>query len=232
MPVLLVRSARFLALAVAATLAVVGSLALRAPGLITVLVTAALVGAITAGMVREAPVSGRGSSLDAAGRAAGWTACVLLVLAGVAALAGAVVTVLVAGAAAAAAVTVQVRRAAARSRADARRPSPPRPAPARPSPVAPLPAVRPEGVGLLRPAVGGLSARALGEEWLRTTALLDARIDPGLRSSVAARREAILDELERRDRTGFARWLADGPSLRSNPADHVRDLPAAGTGAA
>lgn len=46
------------------------------------------------------------------------------------------------------------------------------------------------------------------------------------------RRESILDELERRDGSGFARWLAEGPSLSSNPADHVRDLPAAGTGAA
>ncbi len=83
-----------------------------------------------------------------------------------------------------------------------------------------------------RPPVGGLSARALGEEWLHTTALLEARVDPALRRTVAERREAILDELERRDGTGFARWLADGPSTSSNPADHVRDLPAAGTGAA
>ena len=83
-----------------------------------------------------------------------------------------------------------------------------------------------------RPSVGGLSARALGEEWLRTTALLEARIDPALRRSLVDRRESILDELEQRDGTGFARWLADGPSTSSNPADHVRDLPAAGTGAA
>ena len=66
----------------------------------------------------------------------------------------------------------------------------------------------------------------------RTAALLEASTDPGVRRSVVDRRESILDELERRDGTGFARWLADGPSLSSNPADHVRDLPAAGTGAA
>ena len=82
-----------------------------------------------------------------------------------------------------------------------------------------------------RPSVRGLSARALGEEWLRTAALLEARIDPALRRSVVDRRESILDELERRDGSGFARWLADGPTSSSNPADHVRDLPAAGSGA-
>jgi hypothetical protein len=65
-----------------------------------------------------------------------------------------------------------------------------------------------------------------------TADLLAARIDPALRGAVAERREAILDELERRDGSGFAQWLAVGPSPSSNPADHERDLPAAETGAA
>jgi hypothetical protein len=222
--VLLARSAQLLAVLVAGTLAVVGALALRVPGLITMLVTAALVGAIAAGMVGEAPGRGRGSALDTGTRAAGWTAGVLLVLAGLAALAGAVVTVLVAGAVAGVAVRTQVRRAAARTRPVRRSPAATTPPPALPA--------RPEGPASLRPAVGGLSSRALGEEWLRTAAVLDARIDPVLRRAVAARRESILDELERRDPTGFARWLADVPAPGSNPADHVRDLPAAGSGAA
>jgi hypothetical protein len=216
-PVLLVRSAQALALLIAAALAVLGALALRGAGLVTVLVAAVVVGAVSAGMASEAPGAGRGRVLDAGARAAGCTVGVLLVLAGLAAVAGAVVAVLVAGAVATAALAVHVRRAGA---AHSRSAAAPRPAP-RP--------VRPAAAG---PSVGGLSARALGEEWLRTTALLGARIDPALRRSVVDRRESILDELERRDGAGFARWLADGPTSSSNPADHVRDLPAAGTGAA
>ena len=223
MPAPLVRSAQVLALLIAAALAVVGALALRGPGLVTVLVTAAVVGAVSAGMASEVAGAGRSRALDTGGRAAGWTAGVLLVLTGLAALAGAVVTLLVAGAVATAALMVHLRRAGARSRAVARSATPPRPAPRPAPPAFPAPP---------RPSVGGLSARALGEEWLRTTALLEARIDPALRAAVAERRETILDELERRDGTGFARWLADGPLPSSNPADHVRDLPAAGTGAA
>jgi hypothetical protein len=217
-PVPLVRSAQVLALLVAAALAVVGALALRAPGLATVFVAAVVVGAVSGGMASEAPGAGRGRALDTGGRAAGWTVGVLLVLAGLAATAGVVVTLLVAGAVATAVLTIRLRRAGARSRAAAG--------------PAPRP-VRLDGpVSSPRPAVAGLSARALGEEWLHSTALLEARLDPALRRSVVDRRESILDELERRDGTGFARWLADGPTCSSNPADHVRDLPAAGTGAA
>jgi hypothetical protein len=223
-PALLVRSVQVLALLVAAALAVVGALALRGPGLVTVLVAAVLVGAISAGMASEAAGAGRGRVLDTGGRAAGWTAGVLLVLAGLAAVAGAVVTLLVAGAVATAVLTVQLRRAGARSRNEAR-------PVLRPLSSAPLRPVRLEAPVSSRPSVGGLSARALGEEWLRSTALLEARIDPALRRSVVDRRESILDELERRDGSGFARWLAEGPTSSSNPADHVRDLPAAGSGA-
>jgi hypothetical protein len=230
-PAPLVRSAQVLALLVAAALAVVGALALRVPGLMTVLVTAVVVGAVSAGMAAEAPGAGRARAVDTGGRAAGWTAGVLLVLAGLGAVAGAVVTLLVAGAVATAALTVHLRRAGVRSRAAAPPAAPPSPA-ARPTPPAPPRPVRLEGPASPRPPVGGLSARALGEEWLHTTVLLEARIDPALRRSVADRRAALLDELERRDGTGFARWLADGPLPGSNPADHVRDLPAAGTGAA
>ncbi len=228
MPVPLVRSAQFLAFLVAAALAVAGALALRAPGLVAVLVTAAVIGAVSAGMACELPGVGRARLLDVGGHAAGWTAGVLLVVSGLAALAGAGVMLLVAAAVAAVAGSVHLRRVRARSRRAARPTTMPRPAPRPPAP-APL---RPVGRALSPPPVGGSTARALGEEWLRTAALLEARIDPALRRSVVQRREAILDELERRDGTGFARWLADLPSPGSNPAAHVRDLPAAGTDAA
>ncbi|RBY77901.1 hypothetical protein DQ239_09270 [Blastococcus sp. TF02-09] len=208
MPAPLVRSAQVLALLVGAALAVVGGLALRGPGLVTVLVTATVVGTVAAGLASEGPGAARGRILDAGGRAAGWTAGVLLVLAGLAAVAGVVVTLLVAGAVATAVLVVHLRRA--RSTAPVRQEAP----------VSP------------RPSVPELSCRELGEEWLQSTALLEARVEPALRRAVVDRRVSILDELERRDGTGFARWLAEGPTTSSNPADHVRDLPAAGTGAA
>ncbi|WP_051515593.1 hypothetical protein [Candidatus Blastococcus massiliensis] len=86
-------------------------------------------------------------------------------------------------------------------------------------------------MALLLPPVGGLATDSLGQEWMRTSAALAGRLDPVVRQAVVARRATVLDELERRDPGGFARWLAAGPAP-GNPADHVRDLPAAGTGAA
>ena len=51
MPAPLVRSAQLLAFLVVAVLTVVGALAIRGPGLMTVLLTAAVVAAVSAGMV-------------------------------------------------------------------------------------------------------------------------------------------------------------------------------------
>ena len=223
MPAPLVRSALIVVVPVAATLAVAGALALRVPGLVTMLVAAVLVGAVTAGMAGESPGGGSRAALDAGVRAAAWTAGALLVLTGVAALAGGLAAVLAGAAVGAAVLAVRVRRA---GRVAAAAAPPAGPAPARPAPVGPA------GPTLLMPPVGGLSTRAVGDEWLRTTALLDARLDPVIRRAIVARRESLLDELERRDPVGFARWLADGPVPASDPAEHVRDLPAAGSGAA
>ncbi|SDF16135.1 hypothetical protein SAMN05660485_02728 [Blastococcus fimeti] len=223
MPAPLLRSALVVVVPAAAVLAVVGALALRVPGLVALLVAAALVGATTAGMVAESPGSQRGAALDAGVRAAGWTAGALLVVAGLSALAGGLVAVLVAAAVAGAVVGVRLRRSSARPGQAER--------PARPVPVRPVP-VGSEGPTLLMPPVGGLSTRGLGDEWLRSTVLLTARLDPVVRRALVGRREAVLDELERRDPVGFARWLADGPVPGSDPAAHVRDLPAAGSEAA
>jgi hypothetical protein len=219
-PTPLLRSALVVVVPAAAALAVVGALALRVPGLVALLVAAALVGATTAGMVAEAPGGRRGAALDAGVRAAGWTAGALLVVAGLSALAGGLVAVLVGAAVAGVVVAVRLRRGRT-----------PQGRTGRPAPVRPLP-VRSEGPTLLMPPVGGLPTRALGDEWLRSTVLLTARLDPVVRRALVARREAVLDELERRDPGGFARWLADGPLPGSDPAAHVRDFPAAGSEAA
>ncbi len=57
-------------------------------------------------------------------------------------------------------------------------------------------------------------------------------LDAAARRSIVERREATLDELERRDPAGFGRWLAAGPAPGSDPADFVRGGPVAGTEAA
>lgn len=220
MPAPFARSALVLAAPVLAVLAVVGGLALGLPGLVALLAAATLVGAVTAGMVGEAPGVGAGAAFDAGARAAGWMAGALLVLAGLAALAGGLVAVLAAALGAGSVLAVRLRRSGGRPDAAVA-----------PAPVRPVP-VPSEGPTLLVPPVRGLPTRALGDEWLRSTVLLAARLDPVVRRAIVARREAVLDELERRDPTGFARWLADGPVPGSDPATHVRELPAAGTEAA
>jgi hypothetical protein len=73
-----------------------------------------------------------------------------------------------------------------------------------------------------------LTTSGLGREWLRTTAVLGGRLTPADREALVRRREETLDELERRDRVGFARWLADGPAPGSDPAAYVRGRPVQG----
>jgi hypothetical protein len=79
--------------------------------------------------------------------------------------------------------------------------------------------------------VPALSTRALGREWLRTTALLAGAPAPADHAALVRRRQDVLDELERRDPVGFGRWLgAAGPEC--DPADYVRGERTAGTDAA
>jgi hypothetical protein len=65
---------------------------------------------------------------------------------------------------------------------------------------------------------------------------LSAKLQPAARAAIVRRRQETLDELERRDPDGFARWLAGGPAPGSDPArfvrGDVRGEPAAGTDAA
>jgi hypothetical protein len=89
------------------------------------------------------------------------------------------------------------------------------------SSLTPLPPVRGGGwADRGRLPVGALPTEVLGREWLRTTAALAGRLEPTARQTIVRRREETLDELERRDPGGFARWLAAGPG--SDPAQFVR----------
>ncbi|MDT0275836.1 hypothetical protein [Blastococcus goldschmidtiae] len=230
MPGLSGRPALVLAAPFAAVLAVAGGLALDGSAVFGLGVVTGLVGAAWAGAAWEGSRDGEVALVTGA-LAAARTGGGLLVVCGAAVLVGTAVTLLVGALLAAAAVLLH-------------RPDPSRAAPALPdepegpvvlSPLHPAaPTFRIGSVGSVRaalPPVRALSARSLGEEWLRTTAVLDASPEPGTREAVAARRQSVLDELERRDPAGFARWLAHGTDRSSNPADFVHEEPRAGDGA-
>ena len=219
------RPALVLAAPFAAVLAVVGGLALDGSAVVGLGVVTALVGGAWAGAAWEESRAGD-LALVAGVRAAVRTGGGLLVLCGAALLVGTALTLLAGALLAGAAVVL-------------RRPDPGRAAPSGPlladepevpvvlSPLHPAaPSFRIGSAGTARtvlPPVRVLSSRSLGEEWLRTTALLDAAPDPLTREAVAARRAAVLDELERRDPEGFARWLAAGTDRGGNPAEFLGD---------
>jgi hypothetical protein len=197
-------------------LAVIGGLALGGPGLVGVGLAATLAGCTAAGIAREAPDRSRGSTLEAAVWAAGWTAGVVLVVAGVSTVAGGAVAAVVVLTALTVIALRWGRRQRGRTTAGGGSAQVVR------LPVGPPPAGA-AGDSRLLP-VPALSTRALGEEWLRTTAALNGRLSTAARASLVGRREEALDELERRDPDGFARWLVAGPA--SDPADFVRGGPA------
>jgi hypothetical protein len=224
------RPALVLAAPFAAVLAVVGGLALDGSAVFGLGVVTGLVGAAWAGAAWEEFRAGE-VALFAGARAAALTAGGLLVVCGAALLVGTAATLLAGALLAAAAVVL-------------RRPDPSRAAsagallpdePASPVVLSPLhppaPTFRIGSAGSARtilPPVRFVSSRSLGEEWLRTTALLDASPEPLISEAVAARRALVLDELERRDPEGFARWLAHGTDRGSNPAEFLREEPRAG----
>ncbi|NEK57622.1 hypothetical protein GCU56_07025 [Geodermatophilus sabuli] len=186
-------------------LAVVGGLALPPDGLVAVSLAAVVSGCLAAGIARESDRPDRRATMDAAWRAAAAAVAVLLVLSGAAVLGGALLTLLLAGAGATAALAVWVVRTDRGIAAGV--PQVPPATVRRPVPVLP---------------VSALSTGDLGREWVRTTEALATRLDLGTRQALVVRRQETLDELERRDPAGFARWLAATPSPGSDPAGHLR----------
>jgi hypothetical protein len=77
------------------------------------------------------------------------------------------------------------------------------------------------GVGPLPVVPSVLSTPELCRVWQRSyLALLDAPAGPG-HSQVVRIRAGLLDELERRDRAGFARWLEAGARADSDPGRYL-----------
>jgi hypothetical protein len=256
---LLARSSTVLALVLTGGLGLVGGVSLRGPGTAAVVLVAVAAACVGAGMTREsAAVDPRAATAEAAWRSAVGTVAVVLVLVGSIVLAGGAAPVVVVPWAAAVALAGWLRRNDRRARPGSRptgavsgdhraarptvdrssrsgrhpsaRGAGPPPAVSRPSPdgppggTAPLP-----GPG---PDLTRLSTEALGQEWLRTSAALGSTADPATRGHVVQRRVAALDELERRDPAGFARWLAAGATADSNPAQYLRGDSSAGSGTA
>ena len=210
----LARSALALLVLAGGALAAVGGVALGSSGLVAVLLAAVLATCIGAGLSRDGDVpASRQAAVEARLRTAGGTVAVLLVLTGSVVVAGGAITALLTGCA----VGVLLGRWAMRSARRRRSPAI--------APVVPLHG----GDGTW---VRGLSVPALGREWTRTAAALQRTREPLARQELVRRRQEALDELERRDPAGFARWLAGGATVDSDPAEYVSGDPAAGSDAA
>ena len=232
MPGLPGRPALVLAAPFAAVLAVVGGTALDGSAVFGLGVVTVLVGAAWAAAAWEESRLGE-VALAAGARAAAVTVGGLLVVCGAAVLVGTAATLVAGALLAVAAVVLRRPDPSGAAPAGASLPDEPE-GPVFLSPLHPsAPTFSIASAGSTRsvlPPVHRLSSRSLGEEWLRTSALLDASPEPATREAVAARRGSVLDELERRDPAGFARWLAHGTDRGSNPAEFVGEEPRAGGG--
>jgi hypothetical protein len=211
---LLARSALALLVLLAAALAAIGGVSLGGAGLIAVALAAVVTGCLGAGIARDggSPHPGQ-AAIDAAWRTAAGTVAVLLLISGCAVLAGGALTALLVGSVLGGLLGRWVLRSVRAGRRVGG------------AEVVALPGT---DAGWVR----GLSVEALGREWLRTSAALAQVRAPVARQALVERRREALDELERRNPAGFARWLAEGATVDSDPARYVSGDPTAGYDAA
>jgi hypothetical protein len=215
---LLARCGLALLVVLGGALVAVGAVSLGPSGVFPVALAAGFAACIAAGIAREGDhPDPRRAAVESARRTAVGTVAALLLLSGAVVLVGAALTAL-------ALVTVLggllVRGALRAARAG-------RQAPARP--------IVPPGVAGdpgPAPAVGLMSVPELGREWVHSSAALAGTRDTLARQELVRRRSEALDELERRDPIGFARWLEAGATVDSDPAEYVSGDPAAGSAAA
>jgi hypothetical protein len=214
------RALTALGVAVCGFFALAGGVVLHGPYLLIPLIVAGLVAAVAFGVREEGGKPAAVTALIAAGA----TMAVVMVVTGLGLLAGG--TVATAVTLTAAAVTGLGWLLTGRRR---RPGGDPAAAPARHRPATvPLPG-RPDRSPL---PVSLLPTPDLGTEWVRTTAALAGRLEPAARQEIVRRRAETLDELERRDPSGFARWLTAERGAHGDPAAFVRGHRTMGTDAA
>jgi hypothetical protein len=214
------RVAQAVALACCGVLALAGGVVLHGRTLVALLIVAGLVAGVAYG-VQEDAAGPRGA---VALKAAVATTAIGMVATGIGVLAGAAVAVTVTGSALVAAGGLAWLRRWVRRRSGSAA------APARPVPT---PASAPMWNRLDPPLpVSLLPTSALCGEWVHSTAALAGRLDPAVRQEMVHRRAEALNELERRDPVGFARWLTAERGLDNNPAAFVRGDRTMGTDAA
>jgi hypothetical protein len=200
---LLVRSALVLLVLIGAAVAAVGGVSLGVSGLVAVVLAGVVGACVGAGIVRDGVTPRpRQAAVDAAWRAGVGTIAVLLLISGCAVLTGGAVTALLTGVVLGGVLVRWALRSVRADRAVQR------------ATVVPL-------GGSAAAPVRTLSVEALGREWLRSSAALARPTGPLVRKALVERRQEALDELERRDPVGFARWLADGPTIDSDPAPYI-----------
>jgi hypothetical protein len=188
------------------------------------LVFVAMAAVAAAGLGFVSRDGGRPASVDLAWKAAAGTVAAIFLVAGVAVLAGEAVAAVVSGLAVVCGGAVWVLRSWR-----ARRSAGPAPAVGDGGPAPPLLVAR---LSDSHPPVSILPTSVLGSDWLQTTEAVRYRLEPAIRQAIVRRRQETLDELERRDPAGFARWMAAAAAMDINPATFVRDDPIAGTDAA
>jgi hypothetical protein len=210
-----VRTLAGLGLVCATVLAVASSVVLHGAVVVVVLLAAG----VAAGAGFVAPNDGRAAAVEWAWKAAAATVAVIVLVTGVVVLAGGVVAALVSGLAAVVvgALRLLKTRSAGRDGAQPRGATPVTGAGNE------APALAASWASLLQPPVSLLGISDLGSEWLRTTSALASPVESATRQQIIERRQETLDELERRDPAGFARWLAAGAAGDSDPATFLRE---------
>jgi hypothetical protein len=203
-----------LGLACATVLALASSVVLHGGFVLVVLMAAAMAACV--GYI--AHDDGRAAAVECAWKSGAATVAVIVLVTGVVVLAGGAVAALVSGLAVVIGGPLYVlkTRRAGRDGAQVRGAAPLTGAGNR----APVRAA--SWVSLIEPPVSLLGTSELGNEWLRTTSALASPVEPATREQIIKRRQEALDELERRDPAGFARWLAAGAARDSDPASFVR----------
>jgi hypothetical protein len=118
-----------------------------------------------------------------------------------------------------AAVLIHDRRSA---RTIPRTPPPPPPPPSLPLPGTSA-VVPPGGVDVL--SLARWSEQELCQAWQRTYVQLLRHTDAAWTEYLAQTRRTYLDELQRRDPTGFAAWIASGARAASDPMRYLTTSP-------